>query len=309
MEFTDYLDSNYDIEFVSGGSQIKVSGQCPFCFEDRHDLRLYIGIDTGRGICFHCNTGFNSIKFVMAAESCGWKKAVKILSDDDDEYERFKDEAEPEPEAIFPPMVALGENPAAVEYLLDRGVYGVADHFKLMYCPADTVIKDRTYYTNRRVIIPIHDVTGKAVSWQGRDITGRALRYLFPPGFEGANFLFNAWSIPNRADYLILSEGVFDAFGWWLDGFKNVVATFGKKISESQMDMIRYLKPKAIFIAWDSDAMWENYEFFEKYSYLFKIRIIDLGGKDADEMTRDEKIKALSNAGGYSWESKILSAL
>ena len=88
-----------------------------------------------------------------------------------------------------------------------------------------------------------------------------------------------------------------------------MVATFGKKISEPQMDIIRYLKPKAIFIAWDSDAMWENYEFFEKYSYLFKIRIIDLGGKDADEMTRDEKIKVLCSAKGYDWESKILSAL
>ena len=136
-----------------------------------------------------------------------------------------------------------------------------------MFCRENTLIKGRAYYTKDRVIVPVHDITGKAVSWQGRDITGRSLRYLFPPGFKGAHYLYNSWSIPVGADYLILCEGAFYAYGWWQDGFKNVVASFGKKISEPQMDMIRYLKPKAIFIAWDSDAMWENYTFFEKYSY------------------------------------------
>ena len=88
MDFIDYLDSRYDIEFVSGRSQVKVSGQCPFCLEDRFDLRMYVDVDTGIGICFHCNQGFNAVKFVMAAESCGWRNAVSILSDEDDEYKR-----------------------------------------------------------------------------------------------------------------------------------------------------------------------------------------------------------------------------
>jgi DNA primase len=308
MNFIDYLDSRYDIEHVSGGSQVKVSGMCPFCHEDRSDLRLYVSVEKGRGICFHCNQGFNSVKFVMAAEGCGWQRAVKILSDDDDDYERFKEETEPDERAIFPPMKPLGLDGLA--YLAGRGISEEAiKHFRLMFCNANTMIKGRVFYTKNRVIIPIHDITGKAVSWQGRDITGRALRYLFPPGFEGAGYLFNAWSISTNAEYLILSEGVFDVFGWWDAGFKNVAATFGKKISEAQMDMIRYLKPKSIFIAWDSDAMWENYEFFEKFSYLFKIKIVDLAGKDADEMTREEKIKALSNAKGYDWSDKILRAL
>ena len=308
MAFIDYLDSRYDIEFVSGRSQVKVSGQCPFCLEDRFDLRMYVDVETGIGICFHCNQGFNAVKFVMAAQSCGWRKALRVLSDEDDEYERPRDDEKPAPGAIFPPMQPLGSDGLA--YLAGRGITDAAiKHFRLMYCNANTIIRGRTFYTKRRVIIPIHDVTGKAVSWQGRDTTGRTLRYLFPPGFEGARYLFNAWAIPVGAEYLILSEGAFDAFGWWSDGFKNVVATFGKKISDAQMDIIRYLKPKAIFIAWDSDAMWENYEFFEKHSHLFKIRIIELGGKDADEMTRAEKIHAISNARCYSWESKILSAL
>jgi DNA primase len=226
-------------------------------------------------------------------------------------YERDHEKLEvPDEELIFPPLVEIIDYTEATDYLVGRGIdIKLINHFKLKFCVSNVRIQDRLFYTSNRIIIPIHDISGKPISWQGRDITGNHLRYLFPTGFAGANFLYNAWAIKPGADYLIVSEGAFDTYGWWRSGFKNVVATFGKKISEAQVDMLRYLNPKAIFIAWDSDAMWENYEFIEKYGYRFNIKVINLGGKDADEMSAKELVAALSGAKGYDWDDKILSAI
>jgi DNA primase len=184
-------------------------------------------------------------------------------------------------------------------------------HFGLKYCPSHTTINDKRFFTKDRVIIPIKNIAGEMVSWQGRDITGRSrTRYLFPPMFKGAEYLYNIDGIPKHADYVIIAEGCFDCFGWWMAGAKNVVATFGKKISEAQVDMLRYINPTAIFMAWDTDHISKKYEFCEKYSYLFKdIRIVDLQGRDADEMTRADLMSALVTAKPYDWSEKVLTLL
>ena len=310
-EFIDYLVSHFEIEYVSGGSQIKVSGQCPFCGEERGDLRLYVNVGTGKGICFHCGQGFGPIGFVKAVESCGKERAARILAGDDDAYLGERDRPDPVTSVVFPEMVPLLESIGACEYLEGRGVtLEMIEHFKLMYCKRNMRVGERGFYTKGRVIIPIHDIKGNPVSWQGRDITGRSsLRYLFPPGFKGAEHLYNAWSVPVGAHYIVISEGVFDVFGWWRAGYPWVVGTFGKKISEGQMDLINYLNPRVIYIAWDSDADWNKYEFMEKYSYKYTINFLDMDGKDSDELSPDELKNIVSGAKKYSWSDKILSGL
>jgi DNA primase len=101
-----------------------------------------------------------------------------------------------------------------------------------------------------------------------------------------------------------------DVFGWWRSGLKNVVATFGKHLSEAQLDIVRYLNPEVLFVAWDSDAHWNKYELIEKVGHYFKnIRLVDLNNKDADEKNRRQLLAALSNSKTYSWEDKILSCV
>jgi DNA primase len=288
-----------------------VGGCCPFCGEDRSDLRLYVSVEKEIGTCFHCGTGFNGAKFVAANEDISIKAAVKILVGDEEGYHREKEDDRGDKVDIWwPETVEIREAPHAVEYLEGRGIGPeIIDHFSLKYCKVNTRVDDRRFGTRSRIIIPIFDVAGNPVSWQGRDITGRALRYLFPPGFQGAEYLYNVHHISTGVEYLIISEGVFDVFGWWRSGATKAVATFGKKISEVQVDMLRFLKPGVIFLAWDSDATWGKYEFVENYGHLFDVRIVDLGGADADELKKGALFSALKHAKKYDWSDKILSGL
>lgn len=312
--FIDYLDTNFSLEYVSSGNQVKIGGgSCPFCGEDRSDLRLYVNSETGLGQCFHCGEGFNPVKFVMKNEGCSYSKAIKILIGDDDAWSTGSSETvERVKETLrLPPMVRVLDCPPAAEYMLGRGVNGEAmEFFNVMFAVGDVEIGGKTYKTSNRVIIPIYDLSCKVISWQGRDITGKSsIRYLFPAGFEGAEYVFNAQAIPKNPKYLIICEGVFDAFGWWCAGFKNVVCTFGKKISEHQFDIIRYINPDIIFIAWDDDATINKYEFVEKYGHIYSIKIVNMGGKDADEMSVRELSNAISSSRTYDWSDKILSVM
>lgn len=311
MSFIDYIEARHDVHAVSGGRQLKLSGPCPFCGEDRRDLRLYVNPETELGDCKHCGTVFGPIKFIMASEGCTAKEAEAIAEGNGDGFAREKQGRPAEPAIPFPTVKSIAETEAAKAYLEGRRIGPeLVEHFDLSYCIANIEAEGKTLYTKGRIIIPIHDFTGKLKSWQGRDITGKSsMRYLFPPSFKGAEFLYNAHNIKYNPDYLIVVEGVFDAFGWFRAGFKNVVATFGKKISKAQIDIIRSINPKAVFIAWDSDAMDKKYQFMEQYGYLWTIKMVDLGGKDADETEKDDLIAALVNSRFYSWEDKILSTL
>ena len=112
----------------------------------------------------------------------------------------------------------------------------IVKHFGLRFCQKNLEIGDETIWTKNRIIIPIKNAAGELSSWQGRDITGKSkVRYLFPRSFRGARELYNIDAIRVSPAYLIVSEGVFDAFGWYRAGIKNVVATFGKKISDVKM--------------------------------------------------------------------------
>ena len=312
MDFIDYLDENFGFSRVEGGKQLKLEGHCPFCLENRADLRVYVSEKTGLGNCFHCGVGFGPAKFVMAAEGCSWAKAKAILSDDGDGFIRDMDEnEEPENQLVWPTLVDICNVPQALDYLLGRGIdQTLIDHFRLFYSPNNLRIGPRLYYTKSRIVIPIHDEKSVPVAWQARDITGRAkVKYLATPGWNSNEHLYNAWSISNNPDYLIICEGVFDVFGWWRAGFKNVVATFGKKISDKQIDIINSTYPKAVFIAWDTDANWKKYEFIESYGWRWPVRIIDLKGKDADEYDFAALLKFVSAAKSYNWEEKILMGI
>lgn len=308
--FIEYLEASFDIEYVSGGHQLKLNGQCPFCGEDRSDMRMYVNAKTGLGQCFHCGEPFGPYKFIMAREGCSYPNAQKIAAGDPEGWDRTPPQQEEDPELAWPHVTAISDSPAATTYLWDRGITNkLVAHFGLYFAAHPTRIGDKLYHTENRVVIPIFDIEGQPVSWQARTIADATPKYLFPPAFEGSQHMYNAWAIPQGAPYLIICEGVMDVFGWWRHGATNAIATFGKKISEDQMALIKRLAPKVIFIAWDSDAMMESFGFCEKYNHLYDIRIVNLGGKDADECSAQELTVALQSSKKYSWDDKILTLM
>lgn len=315
MSFIDYLDSGFDTKLVSNGTQIQVSGPCPFCGADKgNDTRIYVNPKSGLGMCHHCSKGFSPVAFVAAHEGCSRKEAAAILDDLGDGFlSSEEDTPESSEEMPWPHTIPVEDSVQAGSYLDERGIgEDLIEHFGIAYCPRNTEIQDSEWvvYTKGRLFIPIIDIEGNKVAWQGRDTTGRARnKYLFPKGFKGAEYVYNANGVQQGAPFLIVAEGVFDVFGWWRAGFKNVVGTFGHKISRPQVDILIDLAPKRIVIAWDSDSSWEKYEFVEKYGHLWETRICDLEGWDADELDRPKLANALRAARPYSWADKITTRL
>ncbi len=304
MSFQDYIDENYS--YTCSAGQVKLEGECPFCHKSDDDLRLYIDMKKERGICHHCSTGFGPIKFIMASENMGFQQAQRFLKDDGNSYIRSEDEAV-ETALWWPQTVKISDSANAESYMTGRGMSReLADYFQVRFCNTNTSVDEKLHYTNDRIIIPIFDNNGNPAGWQGRDITGKAfVKYLFPSGFKAGDFLYNANNIPASSDYLIISEGVFDCWGWWRSGFKNVVGTFGKKMSDSQIDLLFEIMPKVVFIAWDSDAKLKKYEFAERFGHLFDVRIVDLEGRDADELKGAKLLDIFSSSKRYNWSDKI----
>jgi len=136
-------------------------------------------------------------------------------------------------------------------YLENRQVDGaLANFFHLRFCT-----EGWWNFTNRegkksgqkfdmRIIIPVFDLDGKLVTFQGRDITGKSdKRYLFPAGLPGTGrFLLNGQNAV-KAKRVCVGEGAFDimAIKRALDEevtLRDVVpiGTFGKHLSYGSMD-------------------------------------------------------------------------
>lgn len=309
MAFINYLEEHFTIKYVSGGRQVQVLGECPFCGASD---KIYVNPKKEVGICFKCGDegGFNAVKFVMAHADCEYEQAKRILEGGEDDWVR-KDEVVDDLDGDWFPRVEPVAG-RALQYLRDRGITNeLIRHFGLCYCSTNTKVGDRVFYTRGRIIIPIFDASRRVVSWQGRAISKKAkIRYLFPISFKASEYLFNIHGVPQDPKYLIIAEGAFDVFGWWRAGFKNVVGTFGKKISEAQIDMVRIINPQVVFIAWDGDARYEKYKFVEDYGYcLPKVKIINLGLYDADELSTEQLIEAVKTSKSYNWEDKILGSI
>ena len=321
MSFVDYLESAYRTKRVAGGREIQIlDGPCPFCgTERRSDLRMYVSADEEKsldervGYCHHCPRGFSAVEFVAAAEKVSKDRARKLLGGDDSRYAKTVELAEEAEELIYPQVFPITDYPSAWAYCQGRGItLEMIQHFDLGYCPFHTERPDGSLiYTKSRIIFPIKDREGKVVSWQGRDITGEArMKYLFPDRFTKSKFLYNCNAIKKGPAYLILSEGVMHCLGWTRAGLKSVVGTFGKSVSHDQLEIIADIQPQVLFVALDSDAHWDKYTFVEAHGHMFPAtRIVDLDGKDADEMTRAALKAALVNSKSYDWNDKILGML
>lgn len=101
-----------------------------------------------------------------------------------------------------------------------------------------------------RVIIPVFDRRNNLVSFQGRDVTGKQDRYLFPPKekqVRDCKTLLYGAELCGKKDALIVVEGVMDA--WKLGA--GAVCTFGSSVTQEQvLEMSHWRK---VFLAFDNE--------------------------------------------------------
>jgi DNA primase len=255
--------------------------ECPKCHGE--GFKTYINAESGLGNCFHgsCGEKFNAFKLIRAVSGLSGPKLDVFIKETARQQgwmpkkvraELSKRELEL-PQKTFP-LPIQGKN---LPYLIKRGVdIGLAERFGLHYCHRGwwkTQLSDgseKFMYFGERIIIPIFDLAGVMVSFQGRDVTGeQSPKYQFPAGFAVAgSHLYNGNSfVEGLHRHAIVGEGAFDAIGIEraLSGRSDCqgmigLATFGMHLSDGpdgQVNKFGQLHAKGlrtVTLMWDGEG-------------------------------------------------------
>lgn len=278
-----YLDREgieYRETHGSSGPQFNLR-ECPVCGTAK--WKVFLNVESGLGNCFSgsCDAHFNKFSFIRAhagldnsktaahifevAKEMGWRPprkstvAVSMASR----------------EIKLPYSYPIPINGRNLAYLENRGITKeVAEYFHLRFCKKGLLsYEDRfgnTKYQDfgMRVIIPVFDLDGQLVSFQGRDITGTAeKKYLFPNGFASTGVhLYNGHNVHNT-QRIVVGEGAFDVAAQKIaidtdPDLRDIVpvGTFGKHLSfgneNSQLAKFIALQKRGVrevIIMWDGE--------------------------------------------------------
>lgn len=296
----------YRVTRGARGTQLNVK-ECPCCGNSNY--KVYLNAETGLGNCFSgdCEEKFNKWKFIsktlghlgarevidhikQVAKEQGWRPARKSAV-----------ATNLRTDLILPESVPLPINGRNLKYLENRGItLDIAKYFDLRFSVRgvfkyeDEEGRSRVQNYSKRIILPVFDLAGDLVSFQGRDITGKAdKKYLFPPGFASTGtHLYNGQNA-HGATEAVIGEGVFDvmAIKMALDGemsLRNVapLGSFGKHLSHgdenSQLGKLLALKEeglKCVTFMWDgetaaiNDAI-ESALLLRKYGFVARVAIL-----------------------------------
>lgn len=263
----------------SRGLQLNIK-ECPCC--GNSNWKVYLNAESGLGNCFSgdCEKKFNRWSFIRASlGSVSTREVVEHVKHVAAEQGWRPARRDTAPvkmtgELKLPESIELPHNGRNIKYLDNRGISAaIAKYFHLRFCLRggfayeDEGERRFQDYSNR-IIIPIFDMEGALVSFQGRDITGTAdKKYLFPPGYASTGaFLFNGQNAIG-AESIVICEGVFDvaatkiAFDEDSDLREVVpVGSFGKHLSsgdeDSQLAKLMKLKEQGLKIVtfmWDGE--------------------------------------------------------
>jgi DNA primase len=318
--YLDWQGLTYRRTRGSSGNQLNLK-TCPFCGGSK--WKVYIGTDEGH-TAGNCNSGSCGVRFgywsfvranlgdVATTEvarhikqfvsGLGWKPKEKI-----------KISVVENGDLVMPDSVSIPHNGSNAKYLAKRGITSeTASYFNLRYCTSGgfryelngkKLIQD---YSSR-IIIPIYDLDGVLVSFQGRDVTGEHdKKVLFPPGFASTGKYFLNAHNAHFSSEVVIGEGAFDAMSLKqaleMDSrFASVVAlaSFGKNISMgnendqlTQLFQLKAKRLKKITIFWDGERKATKAAVdaaLKLKSFGFKVNVV-LPPKDLDpnEMTPEQ---------------------
>jgi DNA primase len=155
-----------------------------------------------------------------------------------------------------------------------------------------------------RVIIPSYDENGNINYFIARAFIDGIQKYKNPPidaksaiGWE----LYINWDAP-----IILCEGMFDA----LTIKRNVIPLFGKIIHEKLMKKLVRSTVNRIYIALDPDAIKNALKYAQELmTYGKEIYLVELDGKDANEIGFERFLNCIEQAQPLDFQSILLKKL
>lgn len=321
LDMAAYLDAQgveYRETHGSSGPQLNLK-TCPKC--ETSKWKVFLNAETGLGSCFSgsCEARFNKFSFIRAYQNLDNKKtAAHIFQVAKDMGWRPPRKATVAVKTVvahikLPHSLPLPINGRNLAYLHNRGIsLDVCQYMHLRFCHkglfgyTDSYGNKKYQDFSRRIIIPVFDMNGELVTFQGRDITGTAeKKYLFPNGFASTgSVLYNAHNAHNT-ERVLIGEGVFDiaALKMAVDGDSELrdvvpIGTFGKHLSygnaDSQLAKFVELQQrgiKSVTIMWDgetaaTDAAIDAGKMLKSMGFGVRIAMLP-SGMDPNEVSAD----------------------
>jgi len=346
----DEIQKELDLEFLfereslpyklsRGVSGMQINAKhCPVASCGDSRWRVYLNAETGRGNCFVCNASFTKLSFIKEHFQLEWREtfdmAQELLKEQGWRPKRTTAVAVEHGEVKLPfSMEMPTEDGSNLQYLEQRGVTAeYAKYFSLRYCEfgwwefEEDGQKKRQPFDNR-VIIPVFDLDGTLVTFQGRDLNPpltpeqKALglterKYLFPKMLPGTGrFLLNGQNVLLTQE-VAMGEGFFDVAAMKIafDGevaLRHVVpiGSFGKHLSYGSLDgndqLGRFAKLKArgvkqVTIMWDGEekaliSALNAAKLLTGIGLVVKVALLP-AGKDPNEVLPEVVVRAYQDA-------------
>lgn len=306
---------------IPTGRSDEVRIDCPECGDG--DTKLYVNINKHLFHCKKCNFG-EKVRDVSILLSSVSGKSVSAIHKELQNFVNPTDKAnltEKLKSVLFNDDVSLSPYmPVAAVELLGiatfKGIVGSAvgdyaasrglselDIQRLQLRAAYSIFK----FIGPFLLFPIiyDDIP---VCWQGRRTVESEPKYVSHDDIAN-------WLWPLHGTYLtsiihkravVLTEGVFDALGFWKIGIP-ALCTFGKKISEKQIKLLKDLGVFVIKIAWDADALPEIEKAALRLRAMFNVHVVDLSVRPNNNS--DDKIDPGSVLRDPSLENWLLDRL
>lgn len=292
---------------------------CPFCNKAQH---FYINKTTQKWDCKKCGeTGgiYKLLRFLDKTYLLGAptvKKVPEIKSIREmEELESSKENVEIQPLPDIKMPVGYKVYDWVNPYLQQRKI--TLEDIKHWEFGQTKLVSRYLGY----VLIPIKE-DGKVKGFIGRygskNVPEDKLRYSNSLGTDFSCLLFGYDDIiKGKTDTVIITEGLFDAIAvtkklnLFADESIRAVCTFGKKISQVQIQKLLAKQVRKVVLLYDYDALKEIRHYATLLDEYFITKVaVALGKKDIDECTLDEVIEVFENVKDVrSFNSDIVGKL
>lgn len=283
--------SNAGVDVEQHGTQL--SGECPLCHHYR--TSFYINPDTKWWKCHMCGEGGGLLKLVSEVLDEPYDDAFERVLEgnawaDFDQPEEEEEDEEPVVIQLPPEFELLKKRTLGTRrfwrYAESRGIdKALAKRYKVGFC--------RTGDYRGRLIIPVYRL-GVLEMFVARDITNNALiKVRTPDGNNQHEQLFNLEQVWGRK-MVVVVEGVFDALAMP----DKAVATFGKKMSRRQAELLQQAGVETVVFCWDNDALSDQARYAATLESFFTVLAARLPeGMDPASAPPEALRRAVANAG------------
>lgn len=273
----------------------EVSSICPWCMH--HRTSFYVKAGVGVFKCHYCHESGWALKLIEKVGRCTTQEAIdRIMAQrvsiyEDTEYEVVEEEIELPPVIELPPgfhflSTSHGETSKKYwEYALTRMTEAQIEEYRVGFVATGPY--------RGRIVVPVYYL-GQLVNWVARAIkSDTKKKVLTPPGNKQYSYLFNLEKVWGHQQ-AVITEGVFDC----LTIEDMAVASFGKKVTDTQVNALVNAGIHELVLCWDADAQAENWKDYWRLRITFdSVKVISLPeGEDPSSIGRTGMLKLAKEA-------------